>query len=496
MNYFEEINALRKDGKLNEAMSVAEDAQKEQPDNVWIKRAVSWVYYAVLKQNESLDKFDEFKEALTNIINLGLPDGDVMIFDNCAWKIGKMLFAIHKSSQRIHQTNQLDELFQLVKLMKLTRPSDSYSFLYSGFHSFHKEWDSYLAFADWWGLQYFRTDDYVSKKLGDTTMMSLVEQAYIAYSKKLIEHRDGRIDSIHVFLPKMDLLIQNHPEMQYVSYYKAKLLLATGQKDNVLSSFLPFALQNNKQFWVWQVLAEIYSDVPETRLACLCKALQCRSKPEFFVKLRLELARLLIDKQLYSEAKTEIEQVIRIRTECGWPIPQFLKSYTYEAWFKHAPLLENNHSFYQKYAHIAEDILFETKAGVVLVIESVNTSKYVLNFITETLDQGYFNYKGFLSHPNVGDVLTVRFMDGDKNGYYRLLSAKHVEKSFETSLLKSFNGKIRILNNGGFGLVDDVFIDSCFIESHSIKTGCFVEGTALKSFNKKKKQWGWKAFIL
>lgn len=65
--------------------------------------------------------------------------------------------------------------------------------------------------------------------------MSIVEQAYIAYSKKLLDgeivgpHFNDRMinkDKINEFIPKLDVIINDHPEYDYPAFYKAKLLLA------------------------------------------------------------------------------------------------------------------------------------------------------------------------------------------------------------------------------------------------------------------------------
>lgn len=76
--------------------------------------------------------------------------------------------------------------------------------------------------------------------------MSIVEQAYIAYSKKLLEGELEGVEGFTVskainkikikeFLPKLDVIIENHPEYQYPPYFKAKLLLALGEKESSVS---------------------------------------------------------------------------------------------------------------------------------------------------------------------------------------------------------------------------------------------------------------------
>ena len=89
-------------------------------------------------------------------------------------------------------------------------------------------------------------------------MLSLAEQSYIAYAKKILEripadhsgtHKEVESNKVHQFLSRLDSLMIAHPEFQYPPYYKAKLLLALGgQNDAVFVSFIPFAQRRGMIF--------------------------------------------------------------------------------------------------------------------------------------------------------------------------------------------------------------------------------------------------------
>lgn len=55
---FKEINEIRKQGDLKTAYSYAEENLKADPENIWNKRAMAWVYYAFLKANATPDDSD------------------------------------------------------------------------------------------------------------------------------------------------------------------------------------------------------------------------------------------------------------------------------------------------------------------------------------------------------------------------------------------------------------------------------------------------------
>ena len=65
-----EIKELRQSGKLEEALNLAKAEVDAEPDNIWPKRNISWVYYDYLKQNGSPEHFDSFISWLNEIKNL------------------------------------------------------------------------------------------------------------------------------------------------------------------------------------------------------------------------------------------------------------------------------------------------------------------------------------------------------------------------------------------------------------------------------------------
>ena len=85
-----EIKELRQVGKLEEALNLAKAELQAEPDNIWPKRNISWVYYDFLKQNSSPEHFDEFISWLNEIKNLQLPVEEKMLFEQLCWQIGKM----------------------------------------------------------------------------------------------------------------------------------------------------------------------------------------------------------------------------------------------------------------------------------------------------------------------------------------------------------------------------------------------------------------------
>ena len=89
-----EIKELRQAGKLEEALNLAKVELDAEPNNIWAKRNISWVYYDYLKQASSPENFDSFIRWSNEIRTLQLPVEEKILFEQLSWQIGKMIFGL------------------------------------------------------------------------------------------------------------------------------------------------------------------------------------------------------------------------------------------------------------------------------------------------------------------------------------------------------------------------------------------------------------------
>jgi hypothetical protein len=498
-----DIKVLRQAGKLEEALQMANQALQAEPDNIWNKRAIAWVYYDYLKKFAQPESFDEFKEYLIKINALQLPEDEKMVFDNCAWQIGSLVFALQKA-EHVHY-GRINELFEIIKEFHFSKPSEAYSLIYKAFHKGYQNWSSYLAFADWWNFENLRSEDYLKEEFNGKKIMSIAEQAHIAYSKKLLEgdpmdsfghQRVIDKEKIGAFLPKLDSIINKYSDYQYPPYFKAKLLLAFGSDENVFSAFLPFAKQKRNDFWVWELLADIFSDDKEVQFDCYCKALSLKTPEDFLVKLRLSFAELLLEKRMYNEAKTEIQKVISTREKHEWKLSNQIIQWMDQDWYKSAIAKKDNQGLYSSHIKKAEEILFQDIQEELIVVEFVNEDKSMLNFVKDKKKFGFLNYAGQITKPKIGDILCVRFNGEGQNGFYKILTAKKAESNLTLAAIKDFEGTLKLNPSQSFGFLDDIFIEPKIIQGSNLTDGQTIKGRAILSFNKRKDNWGWKAIEL
>ncbi len=514
---FKEVKELRKSGKLEEALQIAKTDLENAPDDIWNKRSIAWVYYDYIKHSIIINQYDIFIKFLNKIKELELPAEEVMIFDSCAFQIGKMIFLL--KNEREIDYRKINEIYEIVKGFSYTKPSDAYSFLYKAFHKVHKGWAKYIEFADWWCFDNFQEKDFLSEEYNGQEILPLVEQAYVAYAKGIIKENgfdliaefnlsgkerfndtelkkidEAKKKRISDFIEKLNQLAKSNPEFKYTLYYKVKLLLLLGDREDAFNEFLPFAQKNRNQFWVWSLLSELITDKIQ-KIACLCKALTIKTPAEFLIGVREEFTKVLIKQELYEEAKTEISQIIEIRKNKNWKVSNEIKDWTEYEWYKKAEKKKNNNKLYESYKEIAEEILFSNILEEIAVVEFVNRNKKILSFIISKEKFGFFRYGQNLSNIKIGDILKIRVKNKNKN-FYELLTARKLDDNTELKTIKKFEGRIKIISKLGFGFVDEVFINRVLIENNQINQNDKIIGKAIMSFNKKKKEWGWKAFVI
>lgn len=345
--------------------------------------------------------------------------------------------------------------------------------------------------------------DFQEEEFNNRKRSSLAEKVYSAFSKKLIEgeavdaygtNREVDKNKINSFLPILDNIIEKYPDYKYLPYYKAQMLLAIGDKESGLDAFLPFAKQKQNDFWVWGLMAEIFEDDKDLQFACYCKALSLRTPNDFLIKTRQAFVKPLIERELYTEAKAEIKNIINVRKSKEWKIPNEIVQWTESNWYTEANEISNNKSLYEKHKRKAEELLYSDIPEQFIVVEFVNYNKNMLSFVKDKTLNGFFNYEGLINNPKIGDVLKVRVDAVGNEGFHRALTLDVVDKSLDVDIpsLKEVSGVIRIPENKSFGFIDGIFIPPNLVKSSNLVSGQEVAAKAILSFNKSKNEWSWK----
>ncbi len=482
-----DITTMCKSGQVQKAYELAKKGIDNQPEDLWQQRALGWALYYMIKhdvENKDLTNLLEHLAVLNSLQKLTTTD-DHLIFDNVLIQIASYI----KNNVPLDDSKTpsiLSSLFSKIKDYTFS-PSLGYSLLLAAYIKII-EWNGLADFIDWWNLDNLRPEDYVpySNSKGKK-VMTLAERAFICNSKALLKLKDSK--RTEYFLPKLKTLIETHPEMTYPGYYYGKLLISLGSnQDTVLKAVIPFARKKVTEFWVWQLLGEIFINNDEKQLACLLRAIHCHTKETFLGKIRIRLAELYIKKNLLNCARFHIDIVEHCYSEQGWHIPNDIYNWKSQPWIK-TTVPEGNEPI--NYKKITDDILFFDSKECIAIVTFINplNKKNALIF-------GYKQvmYKKLHDNVSVGDVLSLHYIK-EKDGKIIITKQEktilpqnlNYAKYVQGIISKKENEEYAFLNAGSIMC----FVPPTLVKKFGIRNGNMVKSLIVYKYNKKKATWNW-----
>ena len=483
-----DITTMCKAGKLAEAYELAKADMAMSPENIWVQREVGWALYYLLKDDSEKRRSQDFYEHFKELMELDLLtiESDSMIFDKVLWKLADFLKNIPDEN-----TGEVDRLFPLFSKFHYN-PSNGYSYLLKSVLGF-AAWSRLVEFFEWWNIDKLLAEDYQQFQMENgRKIMSLAEQAYIAYSKALLKLNDK--DKIRAFLPKMEQLMDDYPEMMYPGYFCGKLMLAMGaERADALEIVLPFVRKKRSEFWVWQLLCDLYKGESDIQLACLLRSVHCRTQEVFLGKVRMKLVSLYISKGDYPRAKHHLDQVTRCYVQQGWRLPVDVQNWMKESWV-HTTIADASDGL--DYKKQTDAILSQDAYESIAVVTYVDTIRKRAFLVYGKELRTTVRFSDLQMRVKEGSLLKLKWMSGS-NGSIDVVGVESVMASALKDLpyLRMMDGKVERHGNNPFAFVREHDI-SCYIHpddvrKHSLQNGDCVSALAVWDYNKKRNLWNW-----
>lgn len=488
MSSIKDITTMCKAGHIDEAYEQASQ-DLEQSSNVWTQRAVGWVLYYKIKA--AVENNDE-EDLLSNLYELASLDelsssDDNMIYENVLFKIGSHVWK-NLLPESPDTPSKLSELFEALTTYENDfECSKGYSFLLKGFIR-HDTWTGIADFIDWWNLDKLTTEDYFPYQLENgRTVMSLAEQAFITQAKALL--RLNNRERIEAFLPQLEDLTERYPAMNYPGYFYGKLLLSLGGMNaEALQALIPFARRKASEFWVWQLLSEAFANDEDKQLACLLRAVHCRTQESFLGKVRTKLAALYIQNQRFDLAKFQIEKVIQEYQAQGWHIPQDVVNW------KRNPSIEKANASNEvplDYKSITDSILCEGANEALAVVSNVDPNSNRVTLI--------YGYKKRITQKlplkvGIGAVLKISYIT-EADGKVRILNTESAPFQKGLDYAQVVEGTISKRDHHEFAFLESTekqsFISPQLVQKFRLQDKEHIKALIVYSYNKKKDTWSW-----
>lgn len=217
---------------------------------------------------------------------------------------------------------------------------------------------SMLVFSRLWNLDNLRPEDFERFRAEEgKEYPSLAEKVIQQASKEAANSGNAR--EHEYILPHLDAAIERFPDNVWLKLDKAKVLLALGMDDEALAFGLAVAKAKPNDYWAWGLLGDIVSSTDEeAALGCYCKALSCPAEDKFTGKIRLKVARRMVESNNFPAAKLEVETVARSKESEGHRIPEDAAEIASQPWFSETAAASSNRDFYKSKVSFAEALLF------------------------------------------------------------------------------------------------------------------------------------------
>ncbi len=325
---YNDINAMRKQGNLQQALVMAEAEYARMPGRHEAV-ALFWCLNDDLKNSEG-EEAEAIAERMRALWQTHEPQNPVLSktvelalksltpeaqAERKGWKIYKTL---KENPRSLQEKKEL--LFQYLKLNN-PRPSLLHSLILNEALKIDKEAAGEFninAFTNLWDLQNLREDDWVQRKGEEGhTPYSLVEKTISALVRQL---NASDMAPTPVLLPLLCQAIEQFPKNCHLPRYHAQLLLKLGHKEEAIEKLKDLLLKMPEKFYLWDDLADLVDNL-DLRLGLLCGAVMAAQNNEKYLsKIRLKLADMLCDRRMYNNALTELAHYRDLHQRNNWPL--------------------------------------------------------------------------------------------------------------------------------------------------------------------------------
>lgn len=394
-----EIHALRKEGRVEEAFAAAEQ-EYALSANIYTASALFWCLNDTFRDQDPRESAASV-ERMEKLVALHGSDDDLMQRTlaraqkrvSPQWRAVKQARESSRRGEDIsplyaeiaawHEAGVLDEMLYQdfgwltyhmlknapaadTKLRKqllnnylkldLPRPSALHSRMLGEAVKIENDAPYQFRIRDFirlWGIDNLRDEDWEPfRTSGGRVLPSLVEKLVGAYAREL---KGDRAQAAEEFSRLVDKALEQYPSNQHLPYFKAIVLMSQGRQQEALEYYKSLILRYPSKSYLWRQAAELADDV-DTRIALLCRALQCGADEEFLGGVRLRLAYLLDECNLSGAARYELERYRDTYQRKGWKLRwDFHKLYRR---VQSAPLPDSNAALYAQFGVRADEFLY------------------------------------------------------------------------------------------------------------------------------------------
>ena len=286
-----------------------------------------------------------------------------------------------------------------------------------------------------WNPEKLRDDDWY-EKIGDNgeVYKSLAIKVLKKARGALEGLSDEQIGDLQWLIDFYGTAIEKNPNDDWNIRSKAQLHLRAGQLEEAKDIYKKLCLKMGEKYYIWSEFADCWQDT-DIKIAFLCKAINLEKNEDFIGKIRLKLARRLIEAKMYKNAAVELGLYRKHYEEKGWHIDSEV-----EALIDQCPravsTLDDNAALYAENIPLAEEHAYaEIPFTEVILIDTWKNDKgkTMLAFIDGKTIEFAVSKKRFLvlKDSHIGQVWKFRLY---KEEAIRIIPANYSWKQPEKEI--------------------------------------------------------------
>ncbi len=282
---FQEIMALRKEGRHQEALALARSEYAAGARDVWTLRAYGWCLYDAVKAIGAV------LESETGQLGASLE------------RLTRILREFAAMAEPLRRDKAFSNVLRLT--IKVARM-----------------WPSFLGFAKWAGIDSFETADTQPTTAADGKRIDSVRTRFIRAicreTSVAIAKPDAKPEWIAWGEGILEKALETDPRDPWLPFYRCKVHEARGEREQAIARMVRVVRKQSRAAWSWAYLGQLLEgDRPGDALVCVGHATQVAREEQELAKVRLTLARLLAGAGRHAEAAEQVRRALRYREDAG-----------------------------------------------------------------------------------------------------------------------------------------------------------------------------------
>lgn len=467
MNESQLITSLRKSGQLEEAYQRAQQAIQNAPTDLWLRRAMGWVLYDLLKR-------------ILGAVKDGEEDGSTQTAGQVDLRRVHKYFAEYRQLELPREDALIHS--QMLRLAAKAQRAG---------------WWGFIEFVQWWGLENLTADDRKAGQSSDGRALPSLEQSVLyALGRAALQTEQPEIwQWVSEILAEAQA---RYPDDLWIIRSIALLNLKLGNEEQARQRTVAVLRRKPREWWLWKEMGEMLERAnPEDAIMCYYRACELmRDKPKL-VSVYQKLAQLLASQARYEEAAWFVEQAYKHRAQQGWKIPLELSQLRQTDWFqRHAnapqPQVQTEPFARRFLSGISADTLQRTQA----VIDHHNTDKQITYLLITPREGITAPHREFphLQRLPVGTVVEVAYAGSDGRKVVVECQAASVQEI--EGLVRRVRGSFRKRPEQNFGFIQADTNERYFVPpalASQLSNNTVVDAVCVLKHNEKRGQDNWVA---